>query len=257
MSEVFGSVYADTYDALYDDKEYSAECDLIERIFQTYGDGAIHGVLDLGCGTGNHAIPLGQRGYEVVGVDRSVDMLVHASRKLSSRMTNGRVIFQQGDIRSIHLERHFDAALMMFAVLGYQLGNADVLSALREVRRHLRAGGLFLFDIWYGPAVLRQRPSERIKVIPTLQGQILRIASGNLDIHRHLCKVNYHIWRLEAGRLVAETEESHLMRYFFPLELDLFLESSGLALIRVGAFPEFARNPDETTWNIMGVARAV
>jgi len=35
VSEVFGSIYADTYDLLYHDKDYAVECDLIERIFQT------------------------------------------------------------------------------------------------------------------------------------------------------------------------------------------------------------------------------
>ena len=49
MSKVFGPIYADVYDLLYHDKDYVAECDLIECVFQTYGDGPIRSVLDLGC----------------------------------------------------------------------------------------------------------------------------------------------------------------------------------------------------------------
>lgn len=56
---------------------------------------------------------------------------------------------------------------------------------------------------------------------------------------------------------MAETKECHSVRYFFPLELALFLECSGFAPIQLGAFPEFDRSPDETTWNVLGVARAV
>lgn len=257
MSKVFGSVYGDAYDLLYHDKDYATECSLVERLFQTHGDGAIRNVLDLGCGTGNHALPLARLGYEVVGVDRSVDMLSHARRKSVNSQNNGRVIFQEGDIRSLNLERHFDAVLMMFAVLGYQPENADVLSALRTARRHLSPGGLLIFDVWYGPAVLHQRPSQRVKIIPTPKGQILRVTSGELDISHHLCKVDYHVWKLAGGRLVGETEEAHSVRYFFPLELNLFLESSGFAHIRLGTLPEFERQPDETTWNVLGVARAV
>ena len=52
----------------------------------------------------------------------------------------------------------FDAAVMMFAVLSYQLSNQDVLSTLATVRRHLQVGGLFIADLWYGPAVLNERP---------------------------------------------------------------------------------------------------
>jgi len=257
MSKVFGSFYSDAYDLLYHDKDYAAECRLIERLLKTYGDGEIREVLDLGCGTGNHAFPLAMQGYNVVGVDRSAEMLAHAREKTVNSQINGKATFHQGDIRNIDLKNQFDAVLMMFAVLGYQLENVDVLSALRVARQHLRLNGLLIFDVWYGPTVLHQRPSERVKVIPTEEGQMLRVTSGELDINRHLSRVDYHVWRLEGGRLVGETEETHLVRYFFPLELNLFLECSGLALIRLGTFPEFDRDPDETTWNVLGVACAI
>lgn len=258
MSDVFGAIYADSYDLLYHDKDYAAECDLIERIFHAYGDDSIHSILDLGCGTGNHAIHLAQRSYEVVGVDRSESMLAQARKKAADLgMNRNNIAFERGDILSIDLQRHADAALMMFAVLGYQLENANVLSALRTARRHLCPGGLLIFDVWYGPAVLHHRPCQRVKVIPTPGGQILRVASGKLDIRCHVCTVHFHVWQLEGERLVGETEESHSMRYFFPLELDLFSECSGFALIRLGAFPEFDQDPDEETWNVLGVARAV
>ena len=47
------------------------------------------------------------------------------------------------------------------------------------------------------------------------------------------------------------------MRFFFPLELNCFLESAGFTSIRFGTFPEFDKDPDETTWNMLAVARAV
>ena len=257
MSEVFGSIYADAYDLLYHDKNYAAECDLIERLFRTYGDGSVHSVLDLGCGTGNHAIPLAERGYEVVGVDRSESMIAHARRKAGGLSDGSSVALHQGDVRSIDLQRDFDAVLMMFAVLSYQLENADVIAALKTTRRHLRLGGLLIFDVWFGPAVLHQRPSQQVKVIPTPEGKILRVSSGELDIRHHVCTVHFHVWRLEGERLVAETKESHPIRYFFPRELDLFLECSGFAPIQLGAFPEFDQDPDEMTWNVLGVTRAI
>jgi hypothetical protein len=146
---------------------------------------------------------------------------------------------------------------MMFAVLGYQLTNADVLSALKTARGHLNPGGLLIFDVWYGPAVLRQRPSQKVKTTSTDGGKILRFASGELDASRHICSVYFHLWRLEGDRLLAETEETHPVRFFFPLELELFLESSAFAPVRLGALPKFDQDPDETTWNVLGVARAV
>jgi SAM-dependent methyltransferase len=259
MNEVFGSNYAAAYDIVYRDKDYVAECDLIERLFQQYGDGPMASVLDLGCGTGNHTLLLDQRGYEVVGVDRSASMLALARRKAATcdPRRDTRAAFYQGDIRNVDLQRCFDAVLIMFAVLGYQLKNADVLSALKTARRHLRIGGLLIFDVWYGPAVLHERPSQRVKIIPTPTGHILRVASGELDISRHLCTVKHDVWSFERDRPVSKTDEVHEVRYFFPQELRLFLQCTGLDFVRLGAFPEFDREPDETVWNVLGVARAV
>ena len=237
-------------------KDYLKNVSLIDRLFQSYGHGTIRSVLDLGCGTGNHVLPLAEKGYELVGVDRSARMLDAARRKVSKQRLSGQTVFYEGDIRSFRVDQSFDASLMMFAVLGYQLENRDVLAALRNARRHVVPGGILIFDVWYGPAVLCEGPSDRIKSIPTTEGQILRLASGQVDVQRQLCKVSYHLWRINGDRLRGETEETHLMRFFFPLELDLFLESSGFAPIRLGAFPEFDRDPDTTTWNVCGVARA-
>jgi SAM-dependent methyltransferase len=256
MNDVFGSAYSHAYDALYRDKDYLAECDLITSLFQKYGDGSIERILDQGCGTGNHAIPLAQQGYQVVGVERSATMLAHARDKAATTATKTPVVFHQGDIRSVDLGQRFDAVLMMFAVLGYQAENTDVRAALRTARRHLRPEGLFIFDVWYGPAVLRERPSQRIKVIPTADGKILRVASGELDSLRQLCTVHYLLWQISKGQCVAETQESHAMRFFFPRELELFLQGEHFELLRLGAFPEIHRDPDDTTWNILAVARA-
>ncbi len=254
MSEPFGSVYADSYDAIYQEKDYRTECDLIERLFKAYGDGQIRTILDLGCGTGSHAISLSARGFEVIGVDRSASMLAQARKKASPAERDA---FYQADIQSLNLGRRFDAALLMFAVLGYQLDNAGVTATLRTARRHLRSGGLLLFDVWYGPAVIFQRPSERVKIVLTSNGKILRAASSELDTSHQSCTVRFHVSIFVAERLTSETEEEHTVRYFFPPELELFLQTAGFQRLRLGAFPDFERDPDEQTWNTLCIARAV
>ena len=249
-TSVFSADYAAAYDALYEDKDYLTECDMIERVFGLYAQGRVRRVLDLVCGTGGHAVPLAVRGYEFIGVDRSPHMLERA------RVRGSGARFELGEIGTLDLGATFDAVLMMFAVLSYQLGNADVQAALATVRRHLAPGGLFFGDVWYGPAVLRERPSERVKVIQTGDGQVIRVAAGELDPRHDRCTVRYHIWRIESGRVTAEVREQHPMRYFFPLELELLLHGAGLELVRLGAFPTLDAEPDETTWNVALVARA-
>jgi SAM-dependent methyltransferase len=248
---VFGEGYASAYDALYQDKDYLAECELIEHVFNTYGLGQIRRILDLGCGTGGHAVPLAERGYDVVGVDRSAAMLEHARARGSTAR------FERSDIASLHLDETFDAALLMFAVLGYHLANVDVQAALQAARRHLRPGAVLFFDVWYGPAVLMQRPGDRVKVIEAPDCQLIRMASSELDIRRHACTVHYRLWRVADGRRAQEVRESHAMRFFFPLELDMLLASAGFELVRLGSFPSLDVEPSENTWNVGVVARAV
>lgn len=256
---VFGKGYADQYDLLYSDKDYEAECDLIESVFRKHAQVPVKTILDLGCGTGNHAVPLARRGYRVTGVDVSEEMLTRAREKAAALELPSRCMaptFILGDVRGVEVGQPFDAVLMMFAVLGYQLTNDDVLAALRTVRRHLSPGGLFVCDVWYGPAVLAIRPAERAKVIPTADGKLIRAASGVLDTYRHLCEVRYRVWRISGDRVVSETEESHQMRYFFPQELTFLVGLAQLDMTEISAFGEPGRVPDEGTWNVMITAQA-
>jgi SAM-dependent methyltransferase len=249
---VFGPEYAVAYDELYHDKDYLAECGVLERVFRTCGAWPVRRVLDLGCGTGGHAVVLSSRGYAVVGVDRSEDMLRRARERGSSAR------FERGDITGVDLGERFDAVVIMFAVMGYLTCNADIRSALNAARRHLEPGGLLVGDVWYGPAVLAQRPSERVKVIETPDGgQVIRAASGRLDTRRNVCTVEYRVWRLQAQRLVGEVSEQHAMRYFFEPELDAFLTDAGFDLLRVSGFPDIDEVPSDQTWNVAFVARAV
>ena len=249
---VFGAVYADAYDEIYRDKDYAGECDLVERVFREHASGPLRRVLDLGCGTGGHAALLAERGYDVVGVDRSAEMLERA------RARGGAARFQVGDIARVDVGETFDAALIMFAVLGYLTQTVDVQAALCTARRHLRAGGLLFFDVWYGPAVLAQRPSERIKVIDTADGgTLIRAASSELDARRDVCTVSYRLWRLRGSQLLGEVTERHAMRYFFEPELEGMLRSADFELQRIAGFPELDMEPSERTWNVAVVARAV
>lgn len=254
MTEVFGPGYAEAYDAVYGGKDYEAECDLVERLFAKHGSRSIERVLDLGCGTGGHAVPLARRGYTVVGVDRSPSMLAAARGK--ARDVSPPPSFVEADVREVSLGTVFDAGLMLFAVLSYQLENEDVLAALRSARRHLAPGGLLLFDVWFGPAVLTQRPSRREARIPVEGGELLRASSGELDVLRDRCTVHIAVSRVANGRVVSASEEEHTVRYFFPHELELLLEAAEFELLQLAAFPDVDRAPDDSTWNALVVARA-
>jgi SAM-dependent methyltransferase len=214
----------------------------------------VRSVLDLGCGTGNHAIPLARRGYRVVGVDRSAGMLERARHKATEKIGNESE-FVLGDLRELQLGRSFDACIVMFAVLGYQTTNRDVAAALDTVRRHLEPNGILAFDVWNGAAVLTVGPTERTRTVPDGAHRLIRSSSGTLDLPRHLCHVHIN-QRLVAGdRVVSETEETHAMRYFFPLELELLLDHAGFDVVEMTPLDEAHQPLDATAWNMLVVAR--
>jgi SAM-dependent methyltransferase len=250
----FQKEYAEAYDFLYQDKDYRFECDLIEEIFRKFSPGRIRTILDLGCGTGNHAIPLAQRGYQVTGVDLAEDMLQQARAK-AHFLPKEQISFLRDDLRQLSLPHPFDAVLMMFAVLGYSTTNEDVLAALKSVSRHLNPGGLFICDVWYGPAVLRQKPEAKEKTIRTGESEISRNASGTLDIFRHVCEVRYRLRHWKDRQVLQETEEKHVMRYFFPQELAFFLHQAGLESIHISDVEDLSQPPTEATWNVLVAAR--
>jgi SAM-dependent methyltransferase len=255
MMKVFGVTYANQYDELVVDKDYRQECDLIEQVFERFGNGKIRTIVDFGCGTGNHSIPLAQRSYQITGVDVSADMLNVA--RLKSKDLGNRVTWLEGDVRNVEAGGPFDAGLFMFAVLGYQLSNEDMMATLNNARRHIRPGGLLAFDVWYGPAVLSMKPSDRVKILPVVGGKVIRVVNSQLDPRHHSCTVRYHLWRIIGDQVEAESEESHVVRYFFPMELELMLNQSGFELESLTGFPTLDKPADETTWNVIGVARAV
>jgi SAM-dependent methyltransferase len=257
-NQVFGSVYAENYDLFYENKDYEAECDLIQEIFRRHAGGNVNTILDLGCGTGNHTIPLAHRGYKVTGIDRSSDMVKYAEAKAQLQHAELKKApqFIKEDVRCFELDESFDAVIMMFAVLGYQLTNLDLICTLGTIRKQLKPGGLFIFDVWYGPAVLAIRPGDKIKEIATADGKMIRMASGTLDVARHLCQVDYRLLRISANSVVRDSTENHTMRYFFPMELDMMLSFNNLKLQSLTAFHDPEKPADETTWNVLGVAMA-
>lgn len=256
MTEVFGRDYADAYDAIYRSKDYEGEVDLIERVLARNGLGGPRRLLDLGCGTGNHALPLARRGHAVVGVDRSSGMLTRARAKALAETFAFPLEFHLADIRELDLGQRFEAVLMMFTVLGYQFEDADLTAALAAVRRHLEPGGLFVFDVWNGRAVLADRPGERRINVADGAMSITRKTSAELDIPRHLCRVSFDLERTSADGKRDEWREEHVMRYYFEDELELALSQNQLKLLSLRRFPDDEAPADERAWNVIGVAGA-
>jgi len=254
----FLNTYASWYDVFYGDKDYAGECDRLEQLFRQHAGRPVRSVLDLGCGTGAHSLLLAERGYRVTGVDLSEAMVCRAREKAEAMdppPSGGRPAFLAGDLRRLELGETFDAVIMMFAVLCYMQSDCDLVAALRAVRRHLKPGGLFICDFWYGPAVEAIRPGAREKRIQIPAGALIRRGVGLLDQDHHLCRVQYHVVLRKGNWEELVAEETHTMRYLFSDELAWLMREAGLELIGMSAMDQPGRPPSEETWNVQAVAR--
>jgi hypothetical protein len=116
---------------------------------------------------------------------------------------------------------------------------------------------LLICDFWSGPSVLTVRPGERVRVVKTQDGQVIRTASTTLDIVKHTADVTFKLWALAHDRVVSESCETHHLRYFFPMEFELFLSNAGFKLKGLSAFPSLDETLTSESWNALAVAVAV
>jgi len=253
--KVFGHL-SRCYDLLYGDKDYGGEARFVHELIQRHAPGA-RTLLELGCGTGAHAVHLVKEGYKIHGVDLSAEMLARAGERLAqlpAELAAG-LTFSQGDLRTLRLGRTFDAVIALFHVLSYQTTNRDLQAAFPTAKEHLQPGGVFIFDFWYGPAVLTERPAVRVKRVEDEIISVTRIAEPELLVNDNVVEVNYQFFVQDKACGAFETfQESHRMRYLFKPEIDRLCAEYELGLIELGEWLT-GREPGVGTWGVYAVGR--
>ena len=255
MEEKIFKGYARYYDLLYKDKNYAAEADYVHQLIHKHKQSS-QSILELGCGTGLHAALLADKKYAVHGIDQSQDMIERAlARKdnLSQGISN-RLSFAQGDVRDYRNGGGYDVMISLFHVMSYQTSNKDLLFAFKTAKVHLKPNGLFIFDCWYGPAVLTDRPIVRLKRMEDDVISVIRIAEPVMYPNENRVDVNYTVWiRDKHTAKVEEVKETHRIRYLFKPEIEQILALSGLSLINCQEWLS-GKELDFSTWNACFIA---
>ncbi|MGR9280159.1 class I SAM-dependent DNA methyltransferase [Rhizobium johnstonii] len=252
MTTSFG-LYSQYYDLLYKDKDYEGETAYVKALLERYAAGPISQILELGSGTGIHAEKIAEAGYGVLGVELSETMLAAAMPKAAQ--SGGKLDFKLGDARTFRTDRRFQAVISLFHVLSYQTSDADLEAMMETVSHHLEDGGIFIFDFWYGPAVLWQRPSTRVKRLENDEISVVRVAESVVHDAENVVDVNYTIFATE--KLSAKTEmvcETHRMRYLFLNEIDRLLTNAGMNRVIAEEWMS-SSTPGTETWGVCVVAR--
>ncbi|MBW4615108.1 MAG: class I SAM-dependent methyltransferase [Desmonostoc vinosum HA7617-LM4] len=243
--------YACYYDLLYLDKDYAKESQFIHQLLLTHAPNTVS-ILELGCGTGIHAALLAQEGYQIHGVDISAQMLERSRSRLTQLSPDiaAKLKFSQGDIQEFRVNQQFDAVISLFHVVSYQTTNEALEKTFATAKAHLKLGGIFIFDCWYGPAVLSDRPTVRIKRLEDEEVKITRIAEPVIYPNENLVDVNYQVLiKDKNSKAVEELQETHRMRYLFKPEIELILKQFQMEAI---AYREWITNqePGFDTWGV-------
>lgn len=242
MSDSVFNAYSRYYDLLYRDKDYVAEAEYITGLLKRFSVSGKR-LLEFGSGTGKHGRLLAAHGYEVIGIERSGEMVAQAKAVPGFSC-------QHGDICSVQLGQTFDAVLSLFHVVSYQTTNDAVHAVFERAAEHLKEGGLFVFDVWYSSAVYTQRPALSVKRMTDDAIEITRIAEPLLYSNENRVDVRYTIFARDLASGMVETiTETHPMRHFSTPELELFAQMNGFHIIGSEEFLTGSK-PSEKTWGV-------
>ncbi len=135
------------------DAQIAKEVDFVEESLAV-AKGAM--LLDLGCGTGRHAIELTRRGYKVVGFDLSLPMLAKAAEEAQER--SQKLNFVQGDMREMTFEDTFDGIYCWNTSFGFFEEDKNI-QVIQRVHKALKKGGQFMLEVGNRDYIIRQAPS--------------------------------------------------------------------------------------------------
>lgn len=241
--------YAKYYNLLYKDKDYPGEAQYVHSLVKQFATKPVKSVLDIGCGTGSHADYMSRLGYQMTGIDSSGEMISRAKERKIPRAE-----FLTANATSFSFNKKFDVITSLFHVVSYQTATEDAVAMIENASAHLNEKGLFIFDFWYGPAVLTERPSVKIKRLENDEIKVTRIAEPLLRVNENIVDVNFELFIYDKQRDQSDTvKEVHPMRYFFKPEIDLFLSHAGLHALYFNEWLT-GHSPSEHTWGVCCVA---
>lgn len=251
--DVFGA-YADYYDLIYAEKDYSSEADKVASILDGRGisDGTL---LEVGCGTARHALALAAKGFHVWAIDLSDEMLRHAADRVAKYPDlSSSIDLAQGDARTFRLNRKVDAVVSLFHVMCYQITDQDLAEAFQTAAQHLEPGGVFLFDMWYGPGVQKSPPELRVKRVSDDNLEVVRIAEPDVRPDENVVQVGYQIFaKRPKDSSWAMFKEAHTVRYLFNEDLNSHLPVSGFEIKGIYDW-DTGKDAGDETWNAYCVA---
>lgn len=239
--------FAFYYDMLMRDVNYRQWADYIIEIFGRYKLRP-ELITDLGCGTGSFCLEMAGRGYEMIGVDKSAEMLCCARQKTLDAGAD--ILFLNQDMTSFELYGTVDAITCLMDSVNYVTYKNDLKRLFKLVANYLNPKGLFVFDI-NSPYKFENILSSNIFCEADKEASY--IWQNSYDKSRSLCRFDLAFFVRE-GELYRRFDEVHYERSYGKEELADMLNAAGLKLCSI--YGEFSfRKPSDKCERLFFVCR--
>ena len=252
---IYADKFARCYDLFYQEKPYREEAKYASELIKARFSGA-KTLLDLGCGTGMRSLEFARLGYAVCGVDQSSSMLVAARQHLAEApdVSPAQAEFRNGDITTFRALSGCDAIVSLFHVFCYLTTLEELNQAVECAFASLNPGGVFLFDYWHGPGVLKDPPGVRSKVVENGDLRAERTVVPKHLAEEHLVKLTVSLRVTNKHSAVPdESHESYAIRYWFPEELEKALNRCEFTAVRHYSWMEQSA-PGAESWQACTIA---
>ena len=212
------------YDDLTGDVPYEAFAHYYENKFRERGK-SVKTLLDFACGTGTLTCMMARRGYEMIAVDASEEMLMEAMSKMGS-VEGITPLFLQQKMQKLDLYGTVDAAICCLDSLNYLTDPKDVRRTFDRLRLFIAPGGLLVFDI------------NTVEKLEGLNGQVFLDETEDTycvwrtEYQRRLCTYYMDIFQ-RSGSTWRRSAEVHRERAYTTEELTDWLHEAGFTDVRL------------------------
>lgn len=240
--------FAAVYDMFMDNIPYREWCDYLTGLLREYGvtDGL---VLDLGCGTGTLTRLLSDRGYDMIGIDVSEEMLQIAMEKQEEHRNN--ILYLNQDMREFELYGTVRAVVSICDSVNYLMEYEDLVRVFELVNNYLDPGGVFIFDL---NTLYKYREELGEQTIAENREEGSFIWENFYDEEEMVNEYDLTLYIREKDGRYQRYEETHYQRAY---ELDTVkqaIEAAGLEFVAV--YDAFTKEPPrEDSERVYFVAR--
>ena len=242
------SSFASVYDQFMDNVPYEEWAEYLTGLLKEYqvNDGL---VLDLGCGTGSLTEILAKKGYDMIGIDNSEDMLQMAMEKRADSGLD--ILYLLQDMREFELYGTVAAVVSICDSMNYLTDYEDLVETMRLVNNYLDPKGVFIFDM---NTVHKYRDLIGDRTIAEARDECSFIWDNDYDSETKINEYDLTLFIQEEEDLYRRFEETHYQKAYELEEVKQAIQEAGMEFVAVyDAFTH--KEPDENSERVYFVAR--